>query len=216
MLVEARESLPEVHLSFIEEMSYVLIDAVEREELDLALASEVAESPNLIRLPVLDEEMLLVSGPGLPGLDAAPIPFAEVLQRPLVLAGERDAVRQLVASAAARMALPLDIAFEASSIGMMKDAIGSGAACGVMPYGSVVQEIRAGQLTGRRIAEPQLRRTLYLVRPARRAAFRNETAILAFAQKELRKLAERLGPLARTLPALDTLGQARRATSARG
>jgi DNA-binding transcriptional LysR family regulator len=68
----------------VEEMSVVLMDALERDEIDIAFAYDVHERPGLLRVPLLEEELLFVTSAGEPASDE-PIEFADVIRRPLVL-----------------------------------------------------------------------------------------------------------------------------------
>ncbi|MEO9778045.1 MAG: LysR family transcriptional regulator [Sedimentitalea sp.] len=196
IFVDARDALPNVHLSIVEEMSYILIEALERDEIDLAIAYEVADRPALLRSPLLEEELVFVTAPR-DGLDAnGTIEMADVLEYELVLAGERDPVRQLVVAAAERMALPLKVSFEATSVSMMKSLVMKGNVASVMPRGSVGSEIDRGLLAGVRIVNPVVTRTLYLVRSSRRAPFQAEAEISDFLFSMVDSFADRMGVLA--------------------
>jgi hypothetical protein len=49
-----------------------------------------------------------------------------------------------------------------------------------MPYSLAPREIDSGDLVARRIERPSVTRTLYLVRPLKRAGFSREAEVLAF------------------------------------
>jgi LysR family nitrogen assimilation transcriptional regulator len=78
-----------------------------------------------------------------------------------------------------------------------------GDAAAVMPYGNVIEDIRAGRLSGRRIVDPSIRRTLYLVRSLGRALLEREVAMLGLVAEATRAYADQLGALATRLDALD-------------
>ena len=207
IFVDARDALPNVHLSIVEEMSYILIEALERDEIDLAIAYEVPDRPALLRSPLLEEELVFVAAPGAlpvasPDPGAPPretIDMGDVLEHELVLAGERDPVRQLVVAAAERLALPLKVGFEATSVSMMKSLVMKGNAASVMPRGSVESEIDRGLLEAMRITNPVVTRTLYLVRSSRRAPFQAEAEISDFMVAMVDNFAERMGRLVHKL-----------------
>jgi len=203
MLVGAREAMPNVQMSVVEEMSYVLVDALEREEIDVAFAYSVPERPGLVRLPILEEELIFVSVPDSGDADK-PIEFEEALRRPLALARDRDVLRSVIVSAAEERALVPNIAYEASSIVAMKKLVASGAAASIMPFGSAADELDRGVLQSRRIVNPPLRRTLYLVRASRRGRLNNEKVFLEFARTALLRMADALGPLVRKLPGIES------------
>lgn len=202
LLVQARETLPGIHLSLVEEMSYVLVEAIERDDIDLALAYEVAERATLLRTALLDEELLCVVAPQAEFLAdalrrAGEIDLSAVLTYPLVLAGERDPARRLIWTESERLGRVFKVDFEASSISMMKSLIATGAAAGIMPRGSVAAELRSGELLAMRIVRPTLRRTLYLVRSSRRQPLQAESAIMHFVSTMIDRFADEQGDLVR-------------------
>lgn len=225
LVQRARRELPGVNLSLVEERSSVLIDGLEKHEIDIALAYEVHERPGLLRLPLLEEQTLFVSSPealarrerarhapkptakraAAPSAAATgmgTIEFSELTGFPLVMPGPRDGVRQQVLATAKRLALPLDVILDVSSVSMMKNMVASGDAAAVMPYGNVIDEMAHGRIVGRRIVNPPLSRTLYLVRPLQRAQFKFEAEILDLLAGAARSFAQQLGVLARPLDAL--------------
>ena len=249
LILQARRDLPEVELSLIEERSGVLIDGLERHEIDIALAYEVHERPGLLRVPLLEEETVFVAAPGMyreprrngatarrtgakasagrasvsaplrrkstprsepddptPALLAGTLEFTELAAYPLVMPGPRDGVRQQVLATAKRLAMALHVTLDVSSVSMMKNMVAQGDAAAVMPYGNVIDEIARGRIVGRRIVHPPLKRTLYLVRPLRRAAFVEERGILELLARISRRYARTLGPLATPLAALEDGG----------
>jgi LysR family nitrogen assimilation transcriptional regulator len=195
LLIDAREHVPNVFISLVEEMSFALIEALERGEVDLALAYEVPERQSLNRHPLLAEEVLFVTAPS-GGPTAATISFAEALQQDLVLAGERDPVRRIVQTEADRQGLPIKVTFEAQSISAMKSVVARGHAASFMPYGSAIDELRNGTLVARRLTDPVIRRTLYMVRPSKHPPFQNEAAIQDVLARAQRRLVASLGTLA--------------------
>jgi LysR family nitrogen assimilation transcriptional regulator len=205
LILRSRQDLPAVKLSLVEERSVVLIDALERHEIDIALAYEVHERPGLLRVPLVEEEMLFVSASSkVPAEELQqPIEFSALARHALVLPGKRDGVRQQVLATAKRLALELNVMLDVSSISMMKNMVAHGDAAAVMPYGNAIDDIESGRLAGRRIVNPSLRRTLYLVRSLRRAPFKYEDELLELLGAMSVLFAEKLGPLARRLEALD-------------
>ena len=119
----------------------------------------------------------------------AHIHFAELATYPLVMPGPRDGVRQQVLATAKRLAIPLQVTLDVSSVSMMKNMVARGDAAAIMPYGNVIDDVRQGTIVGRRIADPPLKRTMYLVRPMSRAAFKEESGVL--------DLIERISPAIR-------------------
>lgn len=192
LMVRVRDDMQGVALSVVEEMSFVLIDAIERDEVHLALAYEVAERPGLARVALFEEELLFVTSDT---TQTGPIPLAEVLTQPLVLAGERDHVYQLVTQAANAMGVEPIVGFEASSVGIMKSLVVEGSAVSVMPYGSVIGELQRGELVGRRIEGGKLVRTLYLVHSSRRAPLIHEEELVELIKLQIRGALRKVEPM---------------------
>ena len=205
---QARRDAPGVKLSLVEERSSVLIDGLERHEIDIALAYEVHERPGLLRVPLIEEATLFVSAPRPtsksknPSAPSSTIEFSELVGQPLVMPGPRDGVRQQVLATAKRLALKLDVILDVSSVSMMKNMVAHGDAAAVMPYGNVIDDIRLGRIIGRRIVNPPLTRTLYLIRPLHRAPFQYEAQVLELLSRVSVQYAATLGPLATPLEAL--------------
>ncbi len=189
--VRTREQLPQVFLSVAEEMSHVLIDQLARDALDLALAYEAPDVSHLTRLPLQQEDLVLVTLPG--PMAGMPITLAEALEERLVLAERRDVVRELVERAVHDSGLEMSLAYEVRSIAAFKSLILRGEATSIMPYASVLHEERQGLLQVRPIVEPTLRRTLYLVAPQRRAPLRHEDQLVAVIRSALTVFAKQLG-----------------------
>ena len=229
LVLQARRDLPGVELSVVEERSVVLVEALERHEIDVALAYEVHERPGLVRVPLLEEETLFVTAPNTSprtrrsGKRASArgrwseraIKFADLASYPLVMPGPRDGVRQQVIATARRLAIPLQVMLDVSSVSMMKNMVARGDAAAIMPYGNVIDDIRRGAISGRRVADPPLKRTMYLVRPMARAAFKEESGLLQLIERMCRQYVKTLGDLATPLTAL-RVGLANASTSTAG
>ena len=198
LLVDAKNEIPAVSLSLVEELSHVLVQELERGEVNIAFAYGVEERPGIERRPILEEELLFATAPG-PEPVPETITLAEALSHELVQAGERDQVQKLLKQAAERFALPLSILYEAQSIPAMRTLVVRGAAASIMPYGTAIEELKAGKLVGRRISDLPIKRTLYLVRAAGGQAPRQNEAMERFLGTVTEHLLESLGPLARRI-----------------
>jgi len=192
LMLRVRDDMENINLSVVEEMSFVLVDALERGEVHLALAYQVNDRPGISREALFDEELLFVSADMSTSED---ISLEELLDRPLVLAGERDHVHQLVHQAAETIGRFPQVQFEASSVGIMKSLVKDGAVSSVMPYGSVIGELARGELTGRRIKGGKLVRTLYLLHSLRRPPLINEAELAELIKVQIRSGLSRVQPM---------------------
>ncbi len=198
LLIDARADMPGVHLSLVEERSVVLLEALERGQINIAFAWNVQERSGVERTALLEEDLLLVTAPAEAG-GSGPISLAEALTHDLAIAGERGVIRNIVQSEARRLSLPLKLAFEVHSVSAMKALIARNGAATIMPYSLAPRELSAGELTGRKIDRPTLTRTLYAVRPARGPAFSHEVDIQRFLAGVVEKALAAMGPHARAL-----------------
>lgn len=199
LVLEAREAMPGIFLSLVEELSFALVAALEAGDLDAALTYQAPARATLSSRALYEEDLLLVSSPEMdPSSD--PIPFRELARRDLVLAGERDIVRGLVEATAARLSVPVNVVYEAQSIAATRNLVAKGIASAIIPYGSVAGELASGTLGARRITAPAVARTLYLVR--RGGALSHESEFEGFVARILATLTARLGDLHRPLGGL--------------
>lgn len=196
ILTAARRDLPGVFLSLVEEPSIVLELGLQRGEIDLAFIYELApETPSITGTPVMVEELLLVTRPD-QAPEAETVPFADVAGMELVLAHARDPIRRLVEQAALDRALTIKVDYEVQSLQATRQVVQEGLAASILPYGTVAEEIASGRLASRRIADPVLKRTLFLARPTGRGAFLNEDGIMKLMRSVVKQLAVDLEHLA--------------------
>ena len=198
ILIDARRDMPDVSLSLVEERSVVLMDALDRGQIDVAFGWNVPERADLERIALLEEDLLLVTAPCATNPEG-PVSFAEALAHDLVIAGNRGIIRNIVQGEANRLGLVLRLAFEVHSVGSMKSLIGRSGGATIMPYSLAPQELDAGTLVGRRIERPSITRTLYLVRTRKRAPFHQEDAVDAFLNRLGAKVLSSMGVYARPL-----------------
>lgn len=198
LMLRAGELMPDVFFSLTEELSFLLVAALEAGELDAAFTYAGPSRPNLTRQPVFEEDVLLVSSPEIDP-SSEPVPFAEAAARDLVLAGPRDIIRRLVEETGARLSLPVNVVYETQSVPATRNLLEKGLASGIMPYGSVAQELAEGRLCARRIVEPTVSRTLYIVRRQRSVPFHAEAALERFLDEAAERLRQRLEGICRPL-----------------
>ena len=199
ILVDAKNELPGVALSLVEELSHVLMQTLDRGDIQIAFAYGAEEPrPGILRQPILEEELLFVTAATAQKLPDT-LTLAEALNHDLVQAGERDMVQRLLKTAAEKFSLPLHIPYAAQSIPAMRTLVVRGAAASMMPYGTAIEELRAGLLVGRRISDLPVKRTLYLLTSANAQPLRHQAAIDAFLAKIADTLLASLGPLARRI-----------------
>ena len=196
LLIDAKNEMPSVSLSLVEELSHGLIAAMESGELNAAFAYGIDQPrPGIERTALFEEELVLIR-PIAEGALPETVTLAEALNHDLVQAGERDMVQQLLKAAAEKFSLPLRIVYEAQSVPAMRALVVRGVAASIMPYGTAIEELRTGKLAMQRISDQPPKRTLYLIRPANTPAFRQQEAVDRFFASVTEHLLESLGSLA--------------------
>jgi LysR family nitrogen assimilation transcriptional regulator len=121
-----RQQLPQVFLSIIEAMSHVLVESLLRGDADYILCYDVPDLPQLSRIALLQDDLVLVTPPG-PN-KSKPVAFVDVLDEVLAMPEEGDTVRALVSRTARDLGLDLKITYEVRSISAMKSLVGRGSA----------------------------------------------------------------------------------------
>lgn len=191
ILTTARQEMPEVFLRLVEEPSFVLVEGIARNDVDIALVYDVEAQSDLRSNPLLNEELLLVQRYDESLLDRE-IAFGELAGFELVLVHDRDPIRQKVEAEARNADISLDIAYEVQSLNATLDVIKGSDVVSVMPYGTIASALERKELSARRIVSPVIKRTLYMSRHARRGRFINEDAISRFVELLVARLIERL------------------------
>ena len=201
VMIEAQRALPDIHIGIREDPSPVLVEAIEREEIDLIVAYDVPARPGLCHIPLAEEELLFVTAAASAPEEEA-VSFAMAAAHPLVLQTGSDVLRLQVTTTATQLALPLDIAYDVASNTVIKDLVMRGGVAGIMHFGTVMDEVQAGTLATRRLYQPTLKRTLCLAWRSNAPPAEEQTPLIDVLGRLLLAFVERAGEIARPLPAL--------------
>ena len=197
LLLNLQRQHPGIDLQLYENPSFLLVDALERKEIDAALAYSVEPRPGLSTTPVLKETMLLAVRADL-ATATGPVTLDEVLACELVLGSERDVARRLVQACAFQRGIQPRIQCETHSITSQRDLVLRGVAASIFPLGAIARELERGEVVARPIIDPEAQITLYIVRRQAAASdasrqYVDDTAPIIQACVEM--IASRLGPL---------------------
>ena len=118
MLIAAGASHLAQSVQLVEELSFALIEALERKELNLAFAYDVESRPGLVSEPVIEDELLFVTSVANARGDG-PITFADALREEPCFAGERG-LASLVRRAAQRLSLECPIVTDMQSVSAIR------------------------------------------------------------------------------------------------
>lgn len=198
IVLEMSQTMPGVTLRVVEELSFVLMQLLERGEIDCALTFAPDPNPKLQRVALLEEELFFMVCPET-SLERGPILFRDVLRRDLALTGREDAVARIVSSIAQRLGWGLNVTYEVQSIRAVKNLVAKGVAGAIMPYGAADAELKSGAIVARHIVNPAVVRTLMFVYPRTGAKVLETPAFRDFVQKVADRLHQREGPITRRL-----------------
>ncbi|WP_429810459.1 LysR family transcriptional regulator [Ensifer sp. B1-9] len=207
LLVAANAQLPNIALEVVEELSFVLTDALERGELDYVLAYDIEDNPGIRRIALLEEDLLHVSAPNGKQQQEGDISFRQAVVGDLALVSNRDIIWKRVQETASRLSLDVKITYQVQSNEAIKALVLHGVAQSIMPYGIVAEEVKKGQIVARRIGRPAVKRTLFLAHPSHRS-FADEKPFLTFIDRMVDRLTTEVGPYAHTIDRLIPLEQA--------
>jgi LysR family transcriptional regulator, nitrogen assimilation regulatory protein len=197
LIERVRDNVPQVTFSLMEAMSHVLIENLLNDDLDYALCYDAPDLPQIGRTAFLQEDLVFVTlptrGPG------TTIALVDVLDEILAMPDAADTVRLAVGKSARDLGLELKVTYEVRSIAAMKSLALKGIASCVLPFASVVDEVKGRHLAAHPIVMPPIRRTLYLVSASRRRTPLCDAAISAEVRSSLSILLDALGALAHPL-----------------
>jgi LysR family nitrogen assimilation transcriptional regulator len=168
-----REALPEARLSISEGLSGSLQEGLASGRLDIVVLYNAQASRELDLVPLLEEDLVLVSRrpPGLhedppPG----PIELAEVAHLPLVIPTRPNAIRMHVESAMADIGCRPNVALEIDGVTSILDLVLDGAGCAILSRNALLNSPRPSAFTARQIGTPPLRIRLSLATSLQRPA----------------------------------------------
>lgn len=160
---------PEVSMRIGEGMTPNIFSWVEEGKIDLGIGYDLGPWPNLTFRPLAEEELFLIGAHGTLGDGrTVSIPLAGLRNYPLVLPGFPHALRQLLNREAARLGFVLKVIHEVEVLELIGALVARGHGNGILPWALIADDVAAGRLEYRRIANGVLKRKLCLLRnPAR-------------------------------------------------
>jgi DNA-binding transcriptional LysR family regulator len=119
---------------------------------DLGMITLPVEATDLVSVPVLEEELLLVTYPAHPLAKKKSITPADLDRQDFVLFETGSITRRLVESFFAREGVDAEIIMETENVEIIKAMVRSGLGISIIPSHAAAAEIRTGQLFCSRIA----------------------------------------------------------------
>jgi DNA-binding transcriptional LysR family regulator len=143
-----------------------LVEAMLNGSVDVSLINPVPDDRVFYR-DLLTEDLVLVGGPD-SRLDVGRwVPFADVVELPLVVPRSSTGIRQILQNAALRTKVTIDHRTTTDSVAVAKSLIGAGLVHGVLPLSACRREVEEHRLRYAPIREPVLDQRLGVAATAR-------------------------------------------------
>jgi len=166
-----KKELPAARLAIVEGLSSHIVEWVTTGRVDVGLVYNPNAQPGLEIVPLLQEELCLVSfAPKDKSKVAAPLPMKELSRYPLIVPERVHAMRRLLETQAALAGVKLDIAWEVSSVPSIIELVCAGYGHAVLTASGVAASARAGDLVIRPLVEPTTASVLCLATSAHKRA----------------------------------------------
>ena len=180
-----RESFPRVKLKVQEGYSGHVLEWLSTGRIDVAVLYDAPKTSTLLTQPLIEEELLLIGPANTPAeLREKPIQGVMLGELPLILPSHPHGLRLLVETLLGRIKVIPEVECEIDSLSATLDLVERGIGYGILPYASVIKQVRAGSLVVMQIVEPRMSRQLVLA-TSTQLPTTNATRSLARTVKEL-------------------------------
>jgi len=125
---------------------------------DLGLLTLPIEASDLVSVPVLQEELLLVTYPTHPFAKKRQVQSAELNKQPFILFETGSITRRLVEEFFTRERIEAQIVMETENVEIIKAMVRNGLGISIIPWQAAADDVRARQLYASRIAGHSLQR----------------------------------------------------------
>ncbi|MCO5091432.1 LysR substrate-binding domain-containing protein [Bosea sp. (in: a-proteobacteria)] len=163
-----RETHPQLGIRLASAFSGHLLDWLQRGELELAVSYDPKPQRSLRIVPVMLEELMLVSA----GRGELPIGgprrFSDLVNVSLILPSPHHGLRMIVDECARQVGISLRAQIEADSFGAMIDLVRNGFGSTVLPLAPIYGLVQAGSVHAYPLVDPTPSRRLVLAYPADR------------------------------------------------
>lgn len=155
--------LPSVHLTIKEALSETLVEYLLEGRLDAALVYNTREGGEQLAFePLASEAMYFVYPLSEGRRTGSTIPLAEAMSHRLILPTRPHLVRTEIDRLATSLGITPNIVHEVDSMVAIRDFVGGGLGCSVMPRGAVRHPAYAETVGSQMVVEPTIKRLLHL------------------------------------------------------
>ncbi len=164
-----RETYPRVKLKVQEGYSGHVLEWLSTGRIDVAVLYDAPKTSTLLTQPLIEEELLLIGPANTPAsLREKPVQGAMLGELPLILPSHPHGLRVLVETLLGKIKVIPEVECEIDSLSATLDLVERGVGYGILPYASVIKQVRAGSLVCMPIVEPRMSRQLVLATSTQR------------------------------------------------
>lgn len=161
VLAAYRELHPRVQFQVQSGSSKQVLELLRTHEVDMGVVTTADPRADLVLMPILPDQLLLVAAPNHPLLTTLAqhppaISFAELSAWPLVLMRPESGLRAIIASLAETSGVVLRIAMETDSLESINRLVQNGVGLAVLPRSSVQDDLASGRLVEVAVADVRL------------------------------------------------------------
>jgi DNA-binding transcriptional LysR family regulator len=146
LLKEFRRKHPEVDVKLLTGGTPYLLERLRAGAVDVALLTLPVEGADLVQVPVMREELLLVMHPSHALARRRRLSARDLNGQPLVLFEPGSSTRHVVDEMFAREQVQPRIVMETENVEILKALVAIGLGMAILPYQAIAREVRAGQL----------------------------------------------------------------------
>lgn len=156
LLKEYRRRHPDVEVKLTTGGTAAIVQQVRAGAIDVALLTLPVEGADLMQVPTMREELLLVIHPAHPLARQRRVGPGDLHGQPFVVYERGSSTRRVIEEMFEREQIQPRIVMETENVEIIKALVRIGMGITIIPYQSVAREVRAGQLFCSRIAGQQL------------------------------------------------------------
>lgn len=159
------EEFPGIELRVLSAYSGHLQQWLDTGDVDLSLLYDLAETPSMSVVPLL-EESLWVLAPAEAGLEpATPVPWSTVWSHPMVMPVAGHGLRILMDQARSASGATPTVSVQANSMAVQKRLVAAGMGWTVLPAAGVASDVARGLFSVAPLVEPEVTRSVVLGLP---------------------------------------------------
>ncbi|MCB1340741.1 MAG: LysR family transcriptional regulator [Pseudooceanicola sp.] len=167
-VAQVMRDYPKVQLALSESLSGVALPHLLASDIDMALVYNPPSDPTFQSEPILEEKMVCVGRPEIIGDTADPIPFADLLDLPIILLRQGASARAIMDDQTLLKKIEARAVLQMNSVHAIAGSIEAGLGVVIGTRLFMREQIERGNVRARPIVAPELSRTLHLCHLASR------------------------------------------------